>query len=410
MAETVYTVEGAFVDSMASCNELIGRWLHDFGEDADFYEMLKLLVEDLNDSHTMPETSSRAKVYKILVRDLCYRLQILDLLKHNAEELKNMVMPRIVMVTSNVLSGSTFLHNLLYTGQGEGKARALLKWESLVPSPLAEPGKCRTDPRIPPIIRVLRKSYNTMHFIDADEPEETIFFSHDLWGFAGRSLTHFTPRLVEYIQSPVITRRAFSNYREIIKLFCLHNPPAPGASLVLKCPQDTPHISVFADVFPEAKIVLLHRDPFRVFDSGFHLLRLYHYGIVGHKLDNEAMKSSLLEAMGSCMKAMIDFADARPQDVVNVFYDKLIEDPVLETVRILKETGHNTLLEEETVACIRAFLAEQEKGKRGKPASELSSALHRCTQSSIHKHFQDYIDFFRVPTEGVRKVGVHSRF
>ena len=109
----VYTTRQALDDAIALQLAQSGRELRSFEPMKDIAEPLRLYVHDLNQSPLLAAPSRRA-LYKLLLRSLAYRLQVLDEMERQKELLAHTAVPPIIFIASFVRSGSTLLHNLLH--------------------------------------------------------------------------------------------------------------------------------------------------------------------------------------------------------------------------------------------------------------------------------------------------------
>jgi hypothetical protein len=396
---STFTESAALQGAVAMQSKQTGIELSDFGDHSEFYPALRMIIEDINID--VPEPSKKA-MYKILLRHLTYRLQINELMKQHADLLEKTDIPPIVYVGSMVRSGSTLFHNLLYHAL-DGN-RALLKWEHISPMPLAQLGKVRKDPRIALTSPHLQENrFAPMHFVDAGDPEETCYFADDLWGLAGMSVKTLLPRYRAWVEDKDSARAAYRRLRKVIRLLMVLNPPAPGAQLVLKCPQEIMHLQVWSEEFPEAKVVLLHRDPYRVFDSGFHMgaMMFEDFKLPDPKETLQRNSQELAQGLQRDANALTNFEGWK----ASVLYEDLMKDPVGETLRCLKACGISA--DTSTSDRINNFVEMQRKRRKPIP-KELSTKDHGRTVAKVRDQFVRYIEQFQIPHEKERKVDVQG--
>lgn len=402
-----FTVQDALV---AATKRSGGK--NDFDEeDQSFYIPLALYIDDLNTSPFLnkdgkEKTITKEMCFKLLVRQLSYRLEVINALK-KYPQIADVPLPKIIMIGSPIRSGSTLLHNLLY--HAHKNARALLKWESLIVSPLDAIDENKTNENIKKISKIMNKTRKTnpeissMHFVDANDPEESAFFLIDPIAVAGQAPALILPKWNEYVSQSKNYFTPFVNLKKVIQMLCWKNPPSNDAYLVLKCPMSTAHISMFHGVFPDAKVVMLHRDPFRVFDSGYHLVKL-----LLHQLNASQNSQHIINYMKTHLTltgdAMIEFAKKHQQDVIHVHYNELLDDPVGVVNAILKKTG--ITINQNLGSRINHFIKSQRAGKRSAAPRKYSSSEHKQNPTAIHHHMQRYIEYFKVPEEIKRRVDV----
>jgi hypothetical protein len=342
--------------------------LEDFGDDW-FEQPLAAWVQDL--AGPALSNSGRAFLTRLAITNLCRRLEVVDCLKRNPE-IADVPIPPILYITGLERSGTTLLHNLLALHPG---ARALLRWELTRPAPPPERDTFRTDPRIAEVQASLEPLRGTrleqMHWVDAVDPEECTWGAYDCTGLLGRATGVLMPTWDRWILDHDMTA-SFREYRLLIKLLTWRNPVQHHGHLVLKCPQNARHIGAFASVFPEAKFVVTHRDPYRTIVSVCALTEhinsaftrddsLYAPDGPGVRWAIGATERSLSRITGfaresrAClMHAHYPGLVAAPADVVRSIYEQAGMDEPMD----LQQGFH-------------AFIEAQTRGKRAKPPAEL---------------------------------------
>ncbi len=237
--------------------------LSDFGDDHSD-DPLHAWAEDL--ANPRLNEVGRAVFLNQMVGDLSRRLRVIDCLKRNPA-IDKVAVPPILYISGLERTGTTLLHNLLSL---HPKARALLRWELMHPTPPPEAATYASDPRIAKAQASIDKLRGTllesMHWVNANDPEECQWGMIDGSSIMGRSAVVSMPTWREWAarRDPIAGLR---EYRRVVKLLLWRNPPPAGGHLVLKCPQFLGDLGTLASVFPEARFVVTHRDPFRAIVS-----------------------------------------------------------------------------------------------------------------------------------------------
>src|SRR5262249_50028008 len=137
----------------------------------------------------------------------------------------------------------------------------------------------------------------------------------------------------------------------------------PGDYWLLKAPAYLFSLDALLQVFPDARIVMTHRDPLRVVPSVCSLLAAMR-GILTDRLDLRRLGAEIVEAIGVGPDRALDTrAQSDPARVFDVSYDRLLAEPV-ETVRdICQHFGYPFCPEFEIRA--RQWLAENPQHKHG---------------------------------------------
>jgi len=102
-----------------------------------------------------------------------------------------------------------------------------------------------------------------------------------------------------------------------------------GRQIVLKSPPHTARIPLLLDVFPEARFVHIHRDPYRVFQSNLHMLT---EGLPLAKMqsgDLPAPEDFVIERYNRLHDAYFAACDSVPKDrLIEIAFSDLERDPV----------------------------------------------------------------------------------
>ncbi|MEP7348645.1 MAG: sulfotransferase [Sphingorhabdus sp.] len=237
--------------------------LDDWGGDL-FRHPFDVLVNDLN-SHAELNERGKARVHRRLSDSLESRLLLVEDRKHYPA-IANEVIETPIFVAGLPRAGSTFFHNLL---SADPVNRSPMTWEIFYPSPPPEPASYRTDPRIDQCIDALAfEGFKTpalqqIHPFDAQRPEECNF----MW-----ELSFLTVNYMAFWNVPNYTKLLFETdmtpvYAEERKLLQHLQFRFKRDRWVLKTPAHNLWIDVLFKIFPDARVVLCHRDPAKVLAS-----------------------------------------------------------------------------------------------------------------------------------------------
>jgi hypothetical protein len=109
------------------------------------------------------------------------------------------------------------------------------------------------------------------------------------------------------------------------KVQCLH----PGERLLLKNPANSARIRLLMTLFPDARFIHIHRDPYKVFASTVHLYLKAQLEWGFHRADREAVVEHVLETYPLLMKSCIDQSRLLPPDrLAEVRFRDLEEEPM----------------------------------------------------------------------------------
>ena len=250
-------------DVLSRAVDLAGG-LDDFGADTGFRERLAVTLQSLNEDAGLTR-GARITIQQNAIRVMANRLRIEDLLKRHTEIL-NIKIDRPIIIAGLPRSGTTHLVNWLAR---DTRLRSLTLWESEEPVPVkpVEPGEF--DPRMQRSaeewghFQALLPHVAAMHSMDAasiHEDNELLFMDLNCynWEFACR-----LPRWIDHYFAHDRTQSYFYEKKVLQVLTWFRGPNR----WILKSPQHMENLAPLKAAFPDATVVLTHRDPVAVLRS-----------------------------------------------------------------------------------------------------------------------------------------------
>jgi hypothetical protein len=357
-----------------------------------FREGLGVLIADINADSERPEPMVE-RFRADLVTALATRLRVTDYLARRPELLKRPI-ERPVFVFGIPRTGTTLLNNLL---AADPARRSPLSWEIDEPVPPATTATLRTDPRALARLEVERQRLaaypesGKYYRGSAIYPNECVFIhAHDfktlMWESRGR-----LPRYREYIFSA----DAASAYEYEKRFLQLLQAEAPGI-WNLKMPSHTLFLETLLKVFPDARLVWTHRDPFTATGSLCSLISLAHRGAVGN-IDIEWIAGNYpLQAAAHADRAM-DARDAIGEDrIIDIHYAELTRDPIGTMRRLYAKLGDD--FSEGAEAGMQAWLDDNPQDKFG--VHEYKLAQFGLSKARLEPLFERYLARYEVEREG----------
>jgi len=156
--------------------------------------------------------------------------------------------------------------------------RSLLKWEALNSAPPATPDTLRTDPRCLAMLEqerhilkaLMERGMSLAHWEDADGPTECMFLHEQ--DFKGLLWDSFTPGTgyADWMFNDCDVTSAYEYQKRVLQVL---QSGVPGR-WSLKMPSHSVHLEALLKVFPDARLVWAHRDPYKATGSLCNLLML----------------------------------------------------------------------------------------------------------------------------------------
>jgi hypothetical protein len=185
---------------------------------------------------------------------------------------------------------------------------------------------------------------------------------------------------------------AYQDYKRLLKLLQWRNP---RGHWLLKAPEHQSYMPTLFQVFPDARVIVTHRDPIRAQGSVTNLLGTFYWMRSDKPFDASAFDELLTpEGTAARLDQMINWIDtgAVPAaQVTHSLYADLIQEPIAALSKLYSRLGLPFTQENEEA--VRAYLAHKPQGKFGAHRYEVDR------QDSTRALFARYQSRFGVPTE-----------
>jgi hypothetical protein len=332
--------------------------LSDWGDER-FREGLEVLLRSFEEQDDL-STFGRFVVHDLFVHLLVNRLRIQDDLKRHPEILA-VPIQRPLFITGFPRSGTTLLHRMLSMMPG---GRPLLYWETREPSPPPQLETRWTDPRIARARKVVKGLYAmaphlaAIHPFEAESPEEcNPLFMH---GFvAPFGFVSHVPGYDAWLRRQNLVG-PYRYYRQQLQLLSWH---CPGDPWVLKAPSHLGGLDALLTVFPDACVVLTHRNLLQVVPSACSLAAAFR-GIFSDRVDLRQLGEKITESMATGIdRAHLVRATAAPSRFLDLSYPALLADPIGTVRDVCRYFGYPYNAEFENR--LRLWLAENPQHKHG---------------------------------------------
>lgn len=368
--------------------------LHDFGPD-DFRDRLAAWLAGI-DADANRTALSRVVMYEVCYRFAMTRLRLHDLLTRHPE-IHDVEIREPIIVVGLPRTGTTHLLNLISADDG---LRSLPLWESWEPVPV--PGEPVTaDERDPRHARCARQwdqqlsvlpHVAAMHPMDADHiHEETELQGPD---FAGYSL-EWMARVPEWRDHYLVTDQT-PHYRYMrTALQALQWQRGPDR-WVLKSPQHLEQLGPLLATFPDATVVVTHRDPVSVVQSAATMMT-YVARLQYHKVEPGVIFDYWADRIETMLRASVRDRHLLPADrTVDVLFHEFMADDLGTVERIYKTAGRE--LTAGARQAMEDFAATHTRDRFGRVDYDLRRDFG-VEPAALRERFGFYLDRFPVAVE-----------
>jgi hypothetical protein len=356
-----------------------------------FREGLDVLLADLNRGER-PDASHQ-RLRGGIVGALANRLKTTAYLDAHPELLARPV-ERPLFVFGIPRTGTTLLSNLL---AADPARRSPLTWEIDEPVPPPTRATLLSDPRALARLEMEKKmlaarpEMGKYYRNSAIYPNECMFFvMHDfkalIWESRGK-LRAYRDWLFQADLS--------STYRYHKRFLQLLQAEAPG-TWNLKMPSHALWLETLLKVYPDARLVWTHRDPYTATGSFCSLLSLSHQAFMGGVDAQWLGENCAFQAAEHANRVMDARTRIGEDRIVDVHYGELMRDPIGTTRKLYAALGDAFTPAAE--AGMRAWLADNPQDKFGK--HEYRLAQYGLSVEALAPKFERYLARYEVEREG----------
>jgi hypothetical protein len=365
--------------------------LDDFVGD-DFREGLAVYCESVVSEAQLNDVGVMA-VRGNIVANLSNRLRVVDWAARHPDVAGQRIDAPLVVV-GMFRAGTTYLSNLL---DQDPHNRSLLRWESGDSVPPPTPANFRSGPRVDAaranaeMLEQLTPAMAAIHHEEADGPTECVaVLSQDFKSLSWEAITN-VPTYGTWLLG-VDQGSAYEYHRLVLQV--LQHGGVSGR-WTLKSPHHALALDALMAVYPDARLVLLHRDPVVLCASVCSLIRTLSgtFSDADHGRYIADHWTAMLETSISRIESFRATHPGTP--ILDVRYDDLVRRPVETVAGIYRAFGDHVT--DEARAAIEAYVTANGKGKRGVHRYDLAGL--GLDPPGLAERFAPYIDRYDIPVE-----------
>lgn len=377
---------------LAAARENAG--LDDFGP-TDFRERLRVWLQSADEDRDLGPVG-RLSFYNDCVRYAANRLRFEDLMRRHPE-IEEVAIVRPIIIAGLPRSGTTHLLNLIAADE---RLRSLPYWESVepIPDPAERAGSDGVDPRL---VRC-RASYavqsrlmpllKNMHDMAPEHVHEEIELQALDFSCYVPEWIATVPRWRDYYLEHDQTPHYAYLKRVLQALQWLRGPER----WVLKSPQHLEQLVPLLATFPDATIVMTHRDPVSVIASAITML-CYGDRVRRRRVDPPAVAAYWIDRieglLGRCVRDRDRISAERSLDLP---FHEFMADDVGAVERIYELADFE--MTPAARSSLDAFMAANPRGKHGRIVYDLEADFG-VDREALQERFAFYFDRFPIRPE-----------
>lgn len=366
--------------------------LDDFGDPA-FRAGLDALCGSLEHEARLSDFG-RAAIRQNIVGSLATRLRVTDYAKANRDALASERIEAPLIVVGLFRAGTTFLSYLLDNDPGN---RALLRWEPGDPVPPPTPGTFRAGPRVEAALAAaammdtINPRFKAIHHEEADGPTECVAtMAQDFASLSWESIANI-PSYSEWLYA-WDHRSTYAYHEQVLRI--LQSGGVRGR-WTLKSPHHAISLDALVARYPDARLVVLHRDPSVLAASVCSLIGTL-AGTFTEADHRDYVASHWTDALAEAIRRIDVFRDTRPDmPMLDVQYADLVGDPVTTVERIAAFSG--VPLSDDARRRVARYVETHPKGRFGVHRYDLAEL--GLDPAAIEERFAGYVERHGVARE-----------
>ena len=290
-------------------------------------------------------------------------------------------------------SGTTILQALLYRDSAH---RSPLCWECLLPYPAPTPETWRDNPRLDTIRKEFGQLFRLVpdlrrkHYMEADSPQECVaitalnFCSYQYLAQA------YLPRYDDWLSNEADQVRNLRWHKRFLQF--LQSGGIRPARWLLKSPIHLLRLKALFDVYPDARIVMPHREPSRFIASVASLITSMRSLYSDH---HEPVRTGheLLQTWGGYLERFLSDRESLGKEsrFVDFHFDEFVGNQMRIVGRIYDRFGWE--LDLQCRARMESFLRRERKDKHGVHAYSLEQ--FGISAADFDQRYTRYHEFLR---------------
>ncbi len=310
---------------------------------------LRVLIASINDEanlHPLGTVIQARRIEGLLAAHLRTRAM---LAAH--PQIRDEKIERVIVIAGLQRTGTTTLHRLIASDQ---RIRAMHSWEALSPIPFdgdkggSRKGASRKSDsykdkakriaqakRAQKMLGYLSPDFFAVHPIEYDAPEEDILLlDHCFMSQSWEALLR-VPSYAKWLESQD-HERAYRYLEDVLKLMLRGRRET---CWVIKSPHHAEYLDTVLKVFPQAHVVLTHRDPL-VATPSFLSMVAHGWGLSSDVIDTDEIASHWVDKIERMMRRVLAVREAAdPERFIDVSYYDLVKDPIHELARLYDRVG-----------------------------------------------------------------------
>jgi len=363
--------------------------LRDLGDDTILVGLHRL-VDALNGEANLTERGETS-IATIVTNTLVNRMRVENYLALHPGLLERKI-DRPMFVFGLPRTGTTLTINLL---SQDPARRCYLRWEAFNSVPPARREELHAGPRYEQARAALDLSIkhaphiSAIHHEDADSPTECQFaMAQSFCAQYYEAIAQIPSYRTWFLGADYLP--AFRYHKRLLQLL---QSEAPGR-WTLKNPWHPLFLDDLTTIYPDAQLVMNHRDPVDVVGSACSLIK--HVRVMfSDRVDMDYIGASMLDTFEKMIARAVAYREKHGwRSIYDLQYDDQVRDPVGEMKKLYRHFDEPwTKIAEQAML---AYLAANPKGRHGR--HEYALEEYGLSRGQVRERFSGYCQAFDIPT------------
>jgi hypothetical protein len=194
----------------------------------------------------------------------------------------------------------------------------------------------------------------------------------------------FVPGFADWLDS-YDQSRGHEDLKTILRYLQWQEPSRRGRKWILKSPSNLPYAETAAKAFPEALLIMTHRDPVQVVPSYVSMQAALYK--LSARIDDKAVGDFWFQRLVNWMRRFEAARTAIGEErFIDISYRDVVREPLAQAERVLARFGIPT---DETVEkALAEFMAGNKREQR--PAHDYAPERFGLSEDAVREAFSDY--------------------
>ena len=350
---------------------------------------LHKMIQSIN-KESKPNPFGRLAVKNLLERTLYGRFKIEQVLAENPE-IEQAEIKQPIFIIGMPRTGTSILHAMLHEDPAH---RSPLSWECLLPYPVPVPETFANNDQLKTITKEFDQLFKLVpdflkkHYMAADSPQECLAINNLDFNSFQISPQLYAPGYMKWFADGSGSLSTMRFHKRFLQY--LQSGGVKAERWLLKSPVHLMRLDEIFEVYPDARIVMTHREPTKVVASISSLLS----SLRSLYSDHEDPARTGREQMETWHHYFDRFLESRKRlnkedQIIDLHFEDFASDHIGTARKIYDKFGWE--LTDETIARFQAFLAANPRDKNGLHMYKLED--FGLTEESVSSRFSEYIKF-----------------